>query len=504
VAGSFYPDDADDLRREVKGYLDAVPALTIQGEVVGIQVPHAGYRYSAAVAAYGYKALEGTKPDTVVIIGHDANANGIIALLSDAEAFETPLGRVPVDTEMVAALTKAQRGILVHNRVHQRDHTVEVQLPFLQTVLPGIRIVPVLFGEPTAGHCRILAESLAAAAGQRRLLIVASSDLCHYPAQRLAASLDKETMAQVAKLDVEALLSYLETTERGHAGESVQTAMCASGGVGTLLAYAKARGPASARVLHTATSGDVPGGDASRVVGYAAAVVTIQPPQSPAATPAAAKGPEPLPEAKPAADAKPAAEAKPAADAKPGTGAFSLAPEVQKELLALARRRISSAARKEAFDYTPPETLEEALTQRAPVFVTLHRNGRLRGCIGMTAPRGELWCAVRDMAMAAAFEDHRFAPVRDDELASLHIEISVLSPLQAVSSPDAIVPKQHGVVVRRQGRSGLFLPQVWEQVPDKDRFLSILCSEKAGLPEDAWKDPVTQLLVFTVFAFEEH
>jgi AmmeMemoRadiSam system protein B/AmmeMemoRadiSam system protein A len=494
VAGAFYPGSPEDLRREVKGYLDAAPAQTLEGEVVGIQVPHAGYRYSAAVAAHAYKALQGVvglKVDTAVIIGHDANAQGIVALMSDAEAFETPLGRVAVDTDLVAALAKEKRGLVVHNRVHQRDHTVEVQLPFLQTVLPGCRIVPMLFGDPKPENCRALAEALARAAGQRRLLVVASTDLAHYPAQRLAEAMDRETMGRVAKADVEALFSYLEDTERRHIGENVQTAMCASGGVGTLLAYARARGSVSVCVLRQATSGDVPGGDASRVVGYAAAVVTV--------APQAAAAPDP---ATPAAAATAvAAPTQPPAEAQGDS--FSLAPEVQKELLALARRRITSAVRQEPFEYVPREPLKAALTQRAPVFVTLHREGRLRGCIGMTAPRGELWTAVRDMAMAAAFEDRRFTPVREAELPSLHIEISVLSPLEPVSGADRVVPKRHGVVVRRQGHSGLFLPQVWEQIPDRDRFLSILCSEKAHLPEDAWKDPTTQLLVFTVFAFEE-
>lgn len=480
VAGSFYTDNPEALRRDIKGYLDAAPAVTAAGEIVGIQVPHAGYHYSAAVAAYGYKALQGTRVDTVVIIGHDANAQGIVALLSDAEAFETPLGRVPVDGEMVAALVKAHPGIVVHNRVHQRDHTVEVQLPFLQTVLSDFRIVPVLFGDPKPEHCRILADALRACAGRRRLLIVASTDLCHYPAGRLAARLDQETMTRVETLDVDGLFSYLTETERRHAGDNVQTAMCASGGVGTLLAYAAGRGKASVKVLHLATSGDVPGGDSSRVVGYAAAVVTVAAEE--AATPPAAGQ---------------------AAVAEAAKGAFSLPPEVQKELLSLARRRIAAAARREPFEYSPPEAMREALEQPAPVFVTLHKNGRLRGCIGMTAPRGPLWRAVRDMAMAAAFEDPRFPAVREDELPSLHIEISVLSPLEPVPDAGHITPKEHGVVVRRQGRSGLFLPQVWEQLPRKEDFLGRLCSEKAGLPADAWRDPATQLLVFTVFAFEE-
>ena len=477
VAGSFYPGDAEALRRAVKGYLDAVPAQPLAGEVVAAIAPHAGYRYSAGVAAYTYRAMQGVKADTVVIIGHDAHARGIMAVLSDATAFETPLGRVAVDTELVAALCKAQRTIIVHNQVHRRDHTVEVHLPFLQTVLPGCRIVPVLFGEPSVENCRLFAEALLQNAGERKLFVMASTDLSHYPPQKVGADLDRQTMNQVQKLDVAALLAHLEKAVATPAAENVETAMCASGGVGTAVLYARARGATSLKVLHLGNSGEAADGDTTRVVGYAAAVLLR---------------PEPV--------AAPEAAGEGAAT----NADFSLPKAVQDELLALARRRISTAVRREPCNYAPPAAMQAILNQPAAVFVTLHKAGRLRGCIGTTTPRAELWRAVMDLAHSAAFEDPRFSAVREDELASLHLEISVLSPLTPVSSAATIVPNRHGVVVRRGARSGLFLPQVWQQIPDKDQFLSVLCSEKAGLPEDAWKSPETRLLVFTVFAFEEH
>lgn len=495
VAGAFYSADPEALRREVKGYLDAVPAQAMSGEVLALLVPHAGYRYSAAVAAYGYKALDGMKADTVVIIGHDAHARGIVALLSDVPAFETPLGRVEVDTELVAALTRENRGIIVHNDVHRRDHTVEVQLPFLQVVMPGCRIVPALFGEPKPETCRVFAEAIARQRGSRRLLIVASTDLTHYPPSDVSARIDKETMSRVERMDVPALFTYLDEAARQGSGDNVQTAMCASGGVGTALTYARAMGPAAVHVLHRANSGDVRGGDPDRVVGYAAAVIVRTTP-TPSATDTRDQGQASESLGKADATATTGAQAK-------AGGGFSLPPEVQKELLTLARRRITTAVRREPFDYRPAEALAGVLGQPAAVFVTLHKKGRLRGCIGMTEARMELWRAVQEMAMSAAFKDWRFSPVREEELPDLHIEISVLSPLEPVSSAGAIRPREHGVVVRRAGHSGLFLPQVWEQIPEKGQFLSVLCSEKAGLPEDAWKDPETRLLVFTVFAFAE-
>lgn len=514
VAGTFYSQNPVELRADVEAYLAAVPATPAAGEVLAILVPHAGYRYSAAVAAHGYKAIEGQSFDTAVIIGHDAHARGLVAVLSDAEAFETPLGQVAVDRDLVAGLLEEHPGIVIHNEVHRRDHTIEVQLPFLQVVLPDCRIVPVLFGEPDPATCRAFAEAIIRRRGSRRLIIIASTDLTHYPASETSAQLDRDTLRRVAAQDLPALFAHLKDAVRHGADDNVQTAMCASGGVGTALEVARAGGPLQVTILHQSNSGAIPGGDTGRVVGYAAAVITRTDATTAAAATAAAAA-EPASAAAAAdatADATADAPAEATTDATttPATGAaepagpaFSIAPEVQRALLALARRRITAAVRQEHWDDRPPANLAEAAGEPAAVFVTLHKAGRLRGCIGMTEARLPLWQAVRDMALSAAFKDWRFRPLGIEELHEISIEISVLSPLTPVPSTDAIRPREHGVVIRRDGRSGLFLPQVWEQIPEKDAFLSILCKEKAGLSAEAWKDPSTHILVFTVLAFSE-
>ncbi len=494
VAGTFYSQNPAELRSDVEAYLAAVKPTPLSGEVLAILVPHAGYRYSAPVAAYGYKALEGTAFDTAVIIGHDAHARGLVAILSDAEAFETPLGPVAVDRDLVAGLVEEHQGIVVHNEVHRRDHTIEVQLPFLQVVLPECRIVPALFGEPDPAACRAFAEAILRRRGSRRLLVIASSDLTHYPTSETSARVDHDTMYRVAAQDLQALFVHLKDAVRHGVDDNIQTAMCASGGVGTALEVARAGGPVEVKVLHQANSGDVPGGDTGRVVGYAAAVLTRADAATAAGTTAAAAA---------AAAPIPTATAAEPESAEPAEPAFTIAPEVRRALLALARRRITAAVHHESWEAPPPAELAEAVGQPAAVFVTLHRQGRLRGCIGMTEARQPLWQAVQDMAYSAAFKDWRFTPLGLEELHEIAIEISVLSPLTEVPSADAVRPRHHGVVIRRDGRSGLFLPQVWEQIPEKDAFLSVLCKEKAGLPADAWKDPATTLLVFTVVAFSE-
>jgi AmmeMemoRadiSam system protein A len=241
--------------------------------------------------------------------------------------------------------------------------------------------------------------------------------------------------------------------------------MCASGGVGTAMLFAKAQGADSFQIFQTANSADV-SHDESRVVGYAAGVFlkSTQKKESPD---------------------------------------FDIPEAVRHELLVLARNRIRTAVAGEMLDYTPPAELRARLETPAAVFVTLHKNRHLRGCIGTTTPRDPLWRAVHELAHSAAFRDPRFPPVSAEEVADLHIEISVLSPLQTVDNADAIVPHTHGVVVRQGYQCGLFLPQVWEQIPDKDQFLTILCQEKAHLPGNAWRDGSAELSVFTVCAFAE-
>lgn len=182
---------------------------------------------------------------------------------------------------------------------------------------------------------------------------------------------------------------------------------------------------------------------------------------------------------------------------------FSISKENQRRMLELAREVIRAGAEGHELKVPSYKGDDPELGRPSAVFVTLHKQGRLRGCIGTTQAMYALHDAVADYASAAAFEDPRFEPVKADEVAGLHIEISVLSPMHQISSPDEIIPFVHGVVVKRGRRAGLFLPQVWEQLPDKEQFMGYLCAEKAGLVFEAWKQPDVELYVFTVVAFEE-
>jgi AmmeMemoRadiSam system protein A len=247
--------------------------------------------------------------------------------------------------------------------------------------------------------------------------------------------------------------------------------------VGIALYLAQARGARRAVVLGYRNSGDTPHGERDRVVGYGAVGFDAGDPKR-TATQAG------VPESQPQQN-----------------GGTPLSEQQKRTVLAIAREAIVAQVRRAK----PPrfKIKDPVLLEPAAVFVTLTLKGRLRGCIGTTFPREPLYRAVERMAVEAATGDPRFPPVREHELDSLHIEVSVLSPMRRVFSPDDIREHVHGVVVRRNGNTGLFLPQVWEQLPDKESFMGELCSQKAGLSPDAWKDPRTELYVFTVTSFEE-
>lgn len=274
VAGTFYPGPAAELRAAVQAYLDKAGALSPSGTVVAAMAPHAGYAYSAPVAAFVYKALPLKEVDTIVIIGHDCHVPGAVAFVSTADAFETPLGRVPVDRAMVDALLKANPGIRAENRIHAREHTVEVHLPFLQVLDYAGAIVPVLFGQPSVENARIFADAIRSAAGSRRVLVLASTDLSHYPPQAEARRLDLRTLEALTSMDTGKFFAYLDKADADARVPGLQTAMCSRGGVGTAIFFARERGADSAQILRYANSGDVAFGDPGRCVGYGAALLT--------------------------------------------------------------------------------------------------------------------------------------------------------------------------------------------------------------------------------------
>lgn len=267
VAGSFYPADFSRLSAEISRYL-ADAEETEPCEIVSAAVPHAGYFYSAAIAAPVFKAMERVSFDTIVIIGHEFGryAPGVIAILPEDTVFRTPLGDVAIDTELSKEVLQADSRIVCSNQAHRQEHTIEVQLPFLQMTHANFKILPLLFGEVTAEHCTRFAELLKNLQGDKSLFVLSSTDLSHYPPEPVARQLDERTLAFAENFDLKGLCAWKESAE-WHGQPGVETPICSAGGLGVAMRWAQLHGASKTLVLKRGTSCDA-GGDASRVVGY--------------------------------------------------------------------------------------------------------------------------------------------------------------------------------------------------------------------------------------------
>jgi AmmeMemoRadiSam system protein B len=266
VAGAWYPGTAGEIAAEVDGFLADVPSRSAAGRLVGLICPHAGLRYSGPVAAHAYALLRGLAKATVVMVGpsHRMAFDGVAVFRRGS--FQTPLGRVPIDEELADVLCAA--GVGDDPRPHEREHSLEMQLPFLQHLVPDLHIVPLLMGSQVRETAWSLADALSAGLRRRPALLLASSDLSHYHPAPAANRLDAEVLDDVRAFDPERLMSRLEASP-GHA--------CGGGPMVAVLLAARSLGADRATVLRYADSGDAGEGDKSRVVGYLAAALTAAP-----------------------------------------------------------------------------------------------------------------------------------------------------------------------------------------------------------------------------------
>lgn len=456
IAGRFYPGAPETLRAAVQRHLDEAPPPGPE-RPIAIVAPHAGLVFSGRVAAVAWRSAAARPPDLVVILGTNHTAPGLRGVAASPDpGFRTPLGVVPVDREAVEALARLDPDVVLDGGPHAREHSVEIQLPFMQLLFPGAKLLPLVVGSPDPAVCDRLGRALGQLLRGRNALVVASSDLSHYPAAADAVAIDRRVLEAIASFDPARLRATLAAEEaRGIAGLS--TCACGDGPILAAMAAARALGATHGAVLAYAHSGDVPSGDPARVVGYGAV--------------AFAAGPGP---------------AGPAAQGAPPAGEPALDAASRAALLAHARETI--ARRLEGGTLPDPRRLPPVAALPRGAFVTLKKGGALRGCIGRMAPDTPLGVVVGRMAIEAALHDPRFRPVTPDELPDLEIEISVLTPLRPVDGPEAVVVGRDGVLLSKGGRSAVFLPQVAvEQGWGRDEMLGQLCA-KAGLPQGCWRE----------------
>jgi AmmeMemoRadiSam system protein B/AmmeMemoRadiSam system protein A len=489
VAGQFYTANPEELRREITAFMDAAVVPAIDGEVVAIVSPHAGYQYSGQVAAYGYRLVRGASYDAVVVISPSHVEYFPYASIFPGEAYETPLGDIPVAAELAKLIASKSSLVKLDMRGHEvrpfqrSEHSLEVQLPFLQVALAGFKLVPIVMGDQSVETVKALGGALAEALKGKRILIVASSDLSHFYTDRKARSLDGVFQNRLREFDPDKLLRDLSTK----AAEA-----CGGGPVAAAMIAAKSLGATKCIVLDYANSGEVTG-DTANVVGYVSAAMVKE-------NRPAGDGPG----TRSAGLKKPRSATDAPAGASESTGPRSEAGLTRDDkiyLLKLARSVIEAecAGRK----YVIPPAPSPVMNEKRGAFVTLKESGQLRGCIGYIEAMKPLVTTIEEMAKAAAFNDYRFSPVQAREVPALEIEISVLSPITEVTDPTAIVVGKHGLIMTRGRNRGLLLPQVpIEWGWDRETFLAQTCI-KAGLSEDAWKQKGTKIECFTADVFSE-
>jgi len=455
VAGSWYPDDPQELAATIDGLLAAVEP--VDGVPLGLIVPHAGYAYSGPVAAVGFRQLQGAPVDVAIVVApdHQSPLSDPVSVWAEG-GFETPLGVVPVDVELAQALIEADPRITFDPAAHAGEHAIEIELPFLQRACPTCRVVPVLMGNDDEVTVEMLADALLKVLPGHRAAVIASSDLSHYPSYDNARAVDGATLAAV-ETGVPARVRETIGALMGAGVPNLATCACGEGPILVAMRVAQGLGADTVSVLYYANSGDSPQGDQSQVVGYGAVMFwRYEPPD--------------LTEAR------------------------------REELLTLARTAIAEYLKTgEIPEY---ETDDPLLNRRSGAFVTLRENSELRGCIGHTRGDQPLYQVVQQMAVAAATEDPRFPPLKPEELDQVTLEISVLSPFRRVTDTGQVQVGTHGLMIFADGHQGLLLPQVpVEQGWDREEFLENLCL-KAGLAPDCQaRQPA--LYAFTAIVFGE-
>ncbi len=262
IAGSWYPGNPAVLRRDIEKYFDAVPEMTIDGKIVGLIAPHAGYLYSGHVAAHAYKLVRGRTYDAVMVVGpsHRVAFRGI-SIFSKG-GYETPLGVVPVEEALADKLKKKSPIVTDIPQAHLQEHAVEIQLPFLQVALGQFSFLPLVMGSQDAATCRELAEAIADVSADKNLLIVGSSDLSHFYNYNAAKKMDAVALGHLKHGDSQGLLQSLENGD---------VEACGGGPMAVVMSVARMLKADRPCLLKYANSGDVTG-DKESVVGYAAAV----------------------------------------------------------------------------------------------------------------------------------------------------------------------------------------------------------------------------------------
>lgn len=465
VAGSFYPSSSSKLRTQLAGFFQSVEKKQNSGEITALIAPHAGYVFSGEVAASAYAQLNPEQTyEHIFLLGTSHHVLLTGASIYNQGNYSTPLGIVNVDTKLANELIEKYSFFDYVPAAHSREHSIEVQLPFLQYHLKKpFKIVPIIIGTQSAATCQKIAEALKPYFNDRNLFVI-SSDFSHYPNYEGALEADHSTGKAILANSPDAFLKAIRKNEAKEIPGLV-TSACGWSSILTLLDMSSENKEIKIKKVEYQNSGDTPYGDKDRVVGYQSFVFQRSKTSS-------------------------------------GIIGFSLTTEDKISLLKLARSTIDSRLKGE----NPPEvdttSFSDALKKPYGAFVSLHKNGKLRGCIGQFHATQPLYKTVQKMALAAAFQDYRFDSVALKELENIDIEISVLTPLKPIKNIDEFELGEQGIYIVKGNRSGTFLPQVANATNwNKEEFLGHCARDKAGIGWDGWKD--AQLFTYEALVFSE-
>jgi len=462
VAGKFYPEDPDKLNQELKSlFASAIPKKF--NEVRAIVSPHAGYIYSGKVAASSFNQIDYTtnyKRIFLIASSHHINFDKA-AVYCDGD-FIMPYGKEIVDIDFSKMLVESFPDIFTANPdAHLNEHSLEVQLPFLHYVLKtSYCIVPIVIGTSDPEVCRRIASALKPYLNADNLFII-SSDFSHYPEYSNARKVDAVTKDAILSNNPNVLLTTLSDNSQKHIPH-LATSLCGWTSVLTLLYMTTLYNSLEYRAIAYSNSGDIKYyGERDRVVGYWAISLIEKPIEE---------------------------------------NDFQLTETDKKILLNIARTTLEEHCIHMKNQKTNIQNLSATLNTKCGAFVTLYKNGKLRGCIGRLSGNVPLYKLVQEMTISAASYDRRFLPVNEDELPDMKIEISVLSPLKKINNIEEIVLGKHGIFIEDGYHTGVFLPQVATETGwSREEFLGHCARDKAGLDWDGWK--TADLFIFTATVF---
>lgn len=462
AAGKFYAGNSATLEQDIQKLFEQARKKEFE-KVQAILVPHAGYPYSGIVAASGYNQIDADKAyEHVFVIASSHTAYYKGASIYSKGNYETPFGEVVVDRVLAEKLMDENKMFSFQPKAHLTEHSLEVQLPFLQYHLKKpFKIIPIVIGTQDKAACKQIAQALKPYFNDKNLFVI-STDFSHYPEYDDANKIDESTADALCTNSKERFLRVLEDNEAAGIA-NLATAMCGWSAVLTLLNLTEGDDQYAYHKVQYMNSGDAsyyP--DKSRVVGYYAIAVTSSHKEE----------------------------------------GFTLTDKDKADLLGVARLTMEEYVLGGVVPELKTETFSDNIHLACGAFVTLNKKGKLRGCIGTFDPSDPLYLVVQQMAVAASTRDYRFSRVKKEEFEDIEIEISVLTPMKKIKSIDEIVLGKHGIYIRKGMSAGTFLPQVATETGwSLEEFLGHCSKDKAGLGWNGWKE--ADIYIYEAIVFHE-